>query len=296
MVKIPVRFKRVMAAMDEEARGRVCESSGSEHSPAVDLSDLINSFIERDNGADGGDREADGMEKLEREEFESERGGGDCWSDSERTGILRSLLGLEVSGLDEDARRKLRAEVELAFRYVGGSSSPDFKRRLMARLRDRGFDAGLCKSRWEKTSRFPAGTYEYIDVNASEKRYIVEALLAGEFDIARPTSQYTAMLNLFPTIFVGEADDLKRVVKLMCTAIRESMKSADTHVPPWRRNGYMQSKWSGPVKRTTNPLPSRKSPESEDTSAVKRSVGFEASPAAGVPYYCRDGFGRKGFN
>ncbi|XP_057961470.1 uncharacterized protein LOC131153282 [Malania oleifera] len=297
MVKIPVRFKRVMAAMGEEARGRLCESSGSEHSPAVDLSDLINSFIERDNGVVGEDREAEVSEKLlEREELESERGGGNCSSDSETTSSLRSLLGLEVSDFDDGVRTKLRAEAELALRHVGGSSSPDIKRRLMARLRERGFEAGICKSRWEKTSRFPAGTYEYIDVNLSEKRYIIELLLAGEFDIARPTSQYTSMLSLFPTIFVGEADDLKRVVRLMCTAVRESLKSADMHLPPWRRNGYMQSKWFGPYKRTTNHVPARKAAESDDAFAANRSVGFEALPAARVPYNCRDGSRRKGLN
>lgn len=151
--------------------------------------------------------------------------------------------------------------------------------------------AGLCKSKWEKTGRFPSGSYEYIDVNVSPgNRYIIEVLLAREFEIARPTVKYTSLLDVFPLIFVGKVEDLKQVVKQMCRAIKESMKSMGMHVPPWRRSGYMNSKWFSSYKRTTNEVPTGKA-QSDEAFAGKQAVGFEALPA--ISHYCRDNCARK---
>ncbi|KAK2997514.1 hypothetical protein RJ639_025603, partial [Escallonia herrerae] len=129
---VPVRFKRVAQAFDQvAARVRICESSGSEHSPAesmADLSDLVKSFLERDvqGGGDGEKRE------NERDDCES------CSGDSEARDMLRNIL----SGHDnDDYWGRIHAEAEKACRVMGNRSSPDFKRRLMARLRERGFDA-----------------------------------------------------------------------------------------------------------------------------------------------------------
>jgi uncharacterized protein (TIGR01615 family) len=119
--------------------------------------------------------------------------------------------------------------------------------------------AGLCKSKWEKTGRYPSGNYEYIDVNVSGNRYIIEVLLAREFEIARPSDKYASLLDVLALIFVGKVEDLKQVVRQMCMAMKESMKSMGMHVPPWRRSGYMNSKWFGSYKRTTNEVPTRKS-------------------------------------
>ena len=152
---------------------------------------------------------------------------------------------------------------------------------------------GLCKSKWDKSKRFPAGDYEYVDVNVEGTRYIVEAFLVGEFEIARPTDQYTSLLEVFPLIFVGKVDELKQIVRLMSNAIRESMKSKDMPIPPWRRNGYMQTKWFGSYKRTTNSVPSRKpkKPNEAFEFDAKRSVEFDNLPT--VPYFCRANFSSK---
>lgn len=104
----------------------------------------------------------------------------------------------------------------------------------------------------EKLQSFPAGDHEYIDVNLGGNRYIVEIFLAREFEIARPTSKYTSLLNKIPEIFVGNLEEMKEMVKLMCCAMKESMKMRNMHVPPWRRFRYMQAKWFGSYKRTTN--------------------------------------------
>ncbi|KAL5576324.1 hypothetical protein UlMin_018023 [Ulmus minor] len=289
MARIPVRFQRVAAAFDEVARVRLCESSGSEHSPEsfTDLSDLVNSFIER--GDRGGGGLGDDEEVEIDEEFKKNDESDAYWSDSEKIDKLKSLFG--GGDDDDDVKGKIFAEAELACDLAGDASSPGFKRRLMTHLREKGFDAGLCKSKWEKTKKFPAGDYEYIDINVEGSRYIVEAFLVGEFDIARPTHQYTSLLEVFPTIFVGKVNELKQIVKLMCTAIRESLKCREMERPPWRRNAYMQAKWFGSYKRTTKAV---NTPKPEEGIEAKRSVGFKFEKLPIMPCFCRqDDFSSK---
>ncbi|KAG2333399.1 hypothetical protein Bca52824_004579 [Brassica carinata] len=101
----------------------------------------------------------------------------------------------------------------------------------------------LCKSQWERFGNNPAGKYKYDDVNGGDKNhFIVETNLAREFDIARPTVGYISLLAQLPHVFVGTPEELKQLVRIMSFEIRRSMKRAKTHVPPWRRNGYMQAK------------------------------------------------------
>ncbi|RVW58234.1 hypothetical protein CK203_111229 [Vitis vinifera] len=265
MAKIPVRFKRVAAAFDEVVRARPCDSWESESSTELsdaDLSDLVNSFLEEERVGveeemvedEGGDveRETDGDLIGRRESY--------C-SDSETKEALRSLLGDEAS---DDAVEKIRAETELACRHIGsGSSSKGFKRRLMNRLRERGFDAGtsLQISVGKTNKRSIPGDYEYVDVNIVGTRYVVEVFLAGEFEIARATKDYISLLEEFPPIFVGKQEELKQIVRIMSRAMKGSMKSVEMHVPPWRRNSYMQAKWFGSYKRTTSAAPPRKESE-----------------------------------
>ncbi|KAG7012661.1 hypothetical protein SDJN02_25414, partial [Cucurbita argyrosperma subsp. argyrosperma] len=288
-MKIPARFQRMAAAFEE--------SSGSEHSSAAetftDLSDLVKSFMERDYHFEGGDR-CDDVVENEKDGVVSDGivlDGGE-WSLPEAVGTLQRLIGGRES---KGIRRKIEVEVELACRLIGEKpSSPEFKRKLMTQLRDRGIDAGLCKSKWEKFGRFPAGDYEYVDVKVNENRYIVEAFLVGEFDIARPTTQYAMLLKACPQIYVGKVEELKKIVKVMCSGMRESMKSNQMAIPPWRRNGYMQAKWFGSYKRTTNEVPTKRASLLEPPMplAANKSIGFEALPLK-IYHNCRGEFGRR---
>ncbi|CAA3019911.1 uncharacterized protein LOC111389603 [Olea europaea var. sylvestris] len=266
MMGIPVKFKRLAAVFEEAAaKNRECESSGSEHSPEslTDLSDLVNSFLEREEGeAEENDREREVESELEN----------NCHADFE---LLKNDLESLLDSDEEDSiTRNIHAEVEEACLEIGNSSLPDFKRRLMARLRLRGFDAGLCKSKWEKTGGCPSGDYEYIDAYVSGTRFIVEVFLAGEFTIARPTSSYTSLLEVFPSIYVGKVGRFKKVVKLMCRAMRKSLKTNGLHLPPWRRLAYLQAKWFGSYKRTINEIPGRTVSDSDEGLSQKRLIGF----------------------
>ncbi|KAG6418990.1 hypothetical protein SASPL_121198 [Salvia splendens] len=281
MVNIPVRFKRVAAAFDEMSRDRSFESSGSEHS--ADLSDLVNSFFEREIREQriivGGDGDGGGDDEIEIDEDES----GSNSQDSRIHDSLRKIFDLGDG-------RSISIAVEKALEVVGDNdSSLEFKRRLMARLRSSGFDAGICKSKWEKSGSKPWGNYEYIDVNAGGIRYVVEVSLADKFIIARPTAAYAAMLDEFPAIFVGKPEEMKQLVRQMSKAIRKSLKSVGLNVPPWRRLSYMQAKWFGSYKRTTNEI-SRA--EAFKDLGGKRLVGF-ATAAAPDLSFCRKDFAAK---
>ncbi|KAM5588845.1 hypothetical protein ABKV19_007015 [Rosa sericea] len=290
--RIPVRFQRVAAAFDEGSRVRLCESSGSEHSAAAesvaDLSDLVKSFIERGNYRGDSTHSRDDGEEIERDSLEmDEELEGGYWSDSETKNTLQQLL--DKNGGGDDVKENIVAEVEHACGVIGDRLDREFKRKLMAHLRHKGFDAGLCKSKWVKSSRFPAGDYEFVDVNVNGTRYIIEPFFTGEFEIARPTSRYTSLHNVLPQIFVGEVEELKKIVRIMCTAIKKSMKRVDMPMPPWRRNGYMLAKWFGSYKRTTNAVSSStKAFEFDESLSAKRSFGFEVLPMKS--YYCRDSF------
>ncbi|KAK4398873.1 hypothetical protein Sango_1362800 [Sesamum angolense] len=285
MVKIPVKFKRTAAAFDQAARVRSWESSGSEHS--ADLSHLVNSFLESeimreektsDQAVD--DQDVDGGSEIVDDQSEENS------PDFELQDLLKKLFDREEDGV----KRSIHAEVEKAVGELAGDEklSTDFKRRLMARLRSRGFDAGLCKSKWEKNGRNPSGNYEYVDINARGNRYIIEVFLAGEFTIARPTGCYASLLDVFPPIFVGKPEELKQVVRVMCRAIRKSLKSVELSVPPWRCLAYTQAKWFGSYKRTINEIPSRTTLKD---LAGDRRVGFV--PVRSASAYCREDFAAK---
>ncbi|KAI4372313.1 hypothetical protein MLD38_010558 [Melastoma candidum] len=281
---IPERFKKVVFTFDPS---RLCESSGSEHSPApdtpTDLSDLVASFVEEE----GKTRVEQGDDGIPAVDDDNDK---DIQDDDVKTSsfdfeapkeILMEIFGCNLckgdDGHGDEDRRKILGEVEAACDLIGrDNTSYDFKRGLMASLRKRGFDAGLCKSRWEKTGRFPGGEYQFVDVNVNGVRYIVEASLAGQFEIARPNDQFNLLVGLLPPIFVGVPDELKQVVRVLSGAIKQSLRSRGLLVPPWRKSGYMKAKWFSSYKRTTNRKTESKL---KWTSKEERSViGFKAPP------------------
>lgn len=119
-----------------------------------------------------------------------------------------------------------------------------------------GYDASICKSRWEKSSSYPAGEYEYLDVivNGGD-RVLIDIDFRSEFEIARPTGNYKAILQSLPYIFVGEADRLQQILSIVSEAAKLSLKKKGLHIPPWRKLEYMRSKWLSAHIRTL-PSPS----------------------------------------
>ncbi|KAG9141614.1 hypothetical protein Leryth_022373, partial [Lithospermum erythrorhizon] len=125
----------------------------------------------------------------------------------------------------------------------------------------------VCNSKCEKTSECPSGSYDYIDIVSNSSRFIIEVSLATHFEIAKPTDSYISLLQLFPQIFVGEVQEIKKI---------ESMnKGGMLSIPPWRRFAYMQAKWVGPYKRTIiiSEVPNASKALDGDL-AIMKSIGF----------------------
>ncbi|XP_073125089.1 uncharacterized protein [Henckelia pumila] len=116
-----------------------------------------------------------------------------------------------------------------------------------------GYNASVCKSKWEKSSSIPAGDYEYIDMISDGERLIIDIDFRSEFEIARSTSNYKTILQYLPTIFVGKSDRLLQIVSIASEAARQSLKKKGMHMAPWRKSEYMKSKWLGPHTRILQP-------------------------------------------
>ncbi|KAI3718658.1 hypothetical protein L6452_19537 [Arctium lappa] len=282
------RFRRLAEAFDQAtAEVRDCDSSGSEHSPetTVDLSVLVNSFIENGNGFVDSD-------------FDMRIAYKNCTFDGideDLEETKESLSRLFRSKNGDDMRQNLVLDVEKAWHHMTeDSSSPPslgIKRQLMARLRDQGLDAGLCKSKWEKKRGLLAGDYEYIDLNVAGTRYIITVTLREEFRIARPSDNYTSVLKILPQISVFRVEELKEMVRIMCKAMKKSMNQMKMVVPPWRRREYTQAKWFGPYKRTTNEFSTK---NTVNLNENKKTIGFVSLPRTCYDTHEED-FARKDF-
>ncbi|KAF8006791.1 hypothetical protein BT93_K0951 [Corymbia citriodora subsp. variegata] len=291
-----VRAKRGSDLLDAQARARLVgadlrrlssDSSGSEHDGEDDsscLSELVHGFLE-----------------IEPDDSAASRSPTDCDSDSDRadspadwTDPIEGVLEQALAGNADSYRRLLLSHVSKAMDEVFSclkSNKPALRRNVMSYLREMGYNAAICKTKWDSSGGLTAGSYEFIDVVRSEpsagsspSRYFVDVDFDGQFAIARPAPEYTRLLQRVPRVFVGGIEDLKRIVRAMCDAARRSLKSRDLSLPPWRKNRYMQNKWLAPYRRTTNPSPASTfahaaavATTSVGTAVKCRSVGFDQS-------------------
>ncbi|XP_050365229.1 uncharacterized protein LOC126783748 isoform X2 [Argentina anserina] len=120
---------------------------------------------------------------------------------------------------------------------------------VVMKLKMDGYQASLCKTSWVSSIKLPKDDYEYVDVMMNDKnslemtRLIVDIDFKSQFEVARPTPSYKELKDILPDIFVGNEEKLDKVISLVCTAAKKSLKKMGLHVPPWRKATYMQSKW-----------------------------------------------------
>ncbi|KAL1340884.1 hypothetical protein HN51_027388 [Arachis hypogaea] len=286
-----VRRKRVTDPFDDEAKARLVggdyrklsyDSSGSEHSGTGDgdgdenspcLSELVHNFLE-DNGNE---------DESVGDEFDSERvdSVSECMDS-----VVEALMLTATNNVSDPYRALLHSHVLEAserFAFMREQNASSFRRSVLSFLRERGHNAAICKTRWDSSSGVvTAGNYEFIDVVQSgpstwrQNRYFVDLDFAVQFEIARASNSYSEVLSNVPRIFVGTAEELKRTVLALCEAAKRCFRSKGLSVPPWRKNRFMQEKWFGPYKRTTNPVHGNPVPAVVDgvTGAKCRFVGF----------------------
>ncbi|GER42987.1 hypothetical protein STAS_19819 [Striga asiatica] len=275
------RTKSVTDPLDDKAKARLIQyepchvSSGSEHSAQADpditspiLSELFYGFTEPKNDS-GTDLDPPPMRDS-----------------SFVNADLTDAFVVDLTDEDE-FRIALEADVLRARQVFSGEISSDKqmeRRSVMAFLRNRGYEAAVCKTKWEKSGELAAGSYEIIDVVAAAgTRYLVDLDFASEFEIARPTEAYERLRRGLPEVFVGRGEYLRRILKAMSGAARRSLKSGGLHLPPWRKYQYMRLKWLGPYRRTTNLLPASfcAGYRSFDAVCCSRTVGFDTAANGG---------------
>lgn len=75
------------------------------------------------------------------------------------------------------------------------------------------------------------------------ERFLIDVDFRSEFEIARQTSSYKALLQSLPLIFVGKSDRIRQIVSMVSEAAKQSLKKKGMHFPPWRKADYMRAKW-----------------------------------------------------
>lgn len=99
---------------------------------------------------------------------------------------------------------------------------------------------------------------------------LIDIDFRSEFEIARSTGTYKAILQSLPYIFVGKPDRLGQIVSIVSEAAKQSLKKKGMHLPPWRKAEYMRAKWLSPYTRTTrsDTVSGTENGEEEDKSPV----------------------------
>ncbi|KAG0627785.1 hypothetical protein M758_2G228000 [Ceratodon purpureus] len=254
-----IRSKLFGNGVDVENRfGNQYMSSGSEHElNSVCLGAMVDRFMEDE--VDSG--------RSVRSRCSCKFSGSMCECDFDE---YRSSLGGELSEILQDlvpsanvTERMLLGEVNKAIAVASdvvaaeGGVTTCLRRQVMKHLRTGGYNAAICKSRWEHVGNFPGGDYEYIDVvfegaTGKSERIMIDIEFRAQFEIARPSSSYNAVVQVLPAVFVGKADRLFQIVNIMSDAVKQSLKKSGLDLPPWRKPEYMRAKWFSSYRRTTN--------------------------------------------
>ncbi|CAN0857256.1 hypothetical protein LINGRAHAP2_LOCUS6695 [Linum grandiflorum] len=180
--------------------------------------------------------------------------------------ILKSLIPCTST-----TERNLLADAAAIVEKNKNHKQKDELRKIVADgLSALGYDSSICKSKWEKSSSYPAGEYEYVDVIVDGERLLIDIDFRSEFEIARSTGAYKAVLQSLPYLFVGKAERLGQIVSIVSEAARQSLKKKGMHFPPWRKAEYIRAKWLSPFTRLTDTAP-------VDCKAEEHQTGGELS-------------------
>ncbi|XWS31504.1 hypothetical protein CRYUN_Cryun23aG0081900 [Craigia yunnanensis] len=173
-------------------------------------------------------------------------GDSNLTSSGEAFEILKSLVS--CASLSE--RNLLADTARIVEKNKICKRKDDFCRKIVTDgLLALGYDASICKSRWEKSLSYPAGEYEYIDVIVDGERLLIDIDFRSEFEIARSTKTYKSIVQMLPFIFVGKADRLQKIVAIVSEAVKQCLKKKGMHIPPWRKAEYVKAKWLSPHNR-----------------------------------------------
>ncbi|KAM3334755.1 hypothetical protein ACQJBY_029279 [Aegilops geniculata] len=258
-------------------------SSGSDHDASACLSDLVQAFLETDPTAGAGD-DAAGPAPKGRDGYDSDDADGAAEA---AAASVRELL--DPPAAEDPFRIRLAGAVSAALDAEAPlrGHGAAFRRAVMRRLRAAGYDAGVCRSRWETCGNLTAGTYEYVDVvvpaAGKAARYIVDADFRAGMEVARATAEYAVVVAAVPAkAVVAREEAVGRAVRVAADAARRSLRAHGLHVPPWRKSRYMLAKWLGPYKRSPS---SSSSPASSGAMPAPGAAGMDVIKCRAVGFF-----------
>ncbi|XVF32480.1 hypothetical protein REPUB_Repub17cG0086500 [Reevesia pubescens] len=275
------------SAADELPFNKECTNEFEPSS--VCLAKMVQNFIEENN-----EKQQSGAVRCSRNCFNSNStdssedemdgfgfGESNLTSSTEASEILKSLVS--CASVSE---RNLLADTErIVEKNKICKRKDDFCRKIVTDgLIALGYDASICKSRWEKSPSFSAGEYEYIDVIIEGERLLIDIDFRSEFEIARSTKSYKSMLQTLPFIFVGKADRLQKIIAIVSEAVKQSLKKKGMHIPPWRKAEYVKAKWLSPHNRAT-PSPSPSPTPTPTIGTLKESELENKAKEKGEPLF-----------
>ncbi|CAA0809838.1 Protein of unknown function (DUF506 [Striga hermonthica] len=123
------------------------------------------------------------------------------------------------------------------------------KHTVVNQLCTKGFNAALCKSKWQRIHNIPGGTHEYIEVLVSTKsrskhvKFVVELGFQDEFKMAKACDEYNKLTDQLPEIYIGKTEHMNAVIRVVCDAAKKSAKERKIHLGPWRKRDFMEMKW-----------------------------------------------------
>jgi len=81
---------------------------------------------------------------------------------------------------------------------------------------------------------------------------IIELNFRAQFEMGKASEDYNRLVKKLPEVYVGKAERLSNIIKIMCMAAKRCLKENKMHMGPWRKHKYMQAKWLGPFKRNSS--------------------------------------------
>ncbi|XP_031111564.1 uncharacterized protein LOC116015595 [Ipomoea triloba] len=132
--------------------------------------------------------------------------------------------------------------------------------RAVNELRNKGFTATLCTSKWNQTEKKLGGRHEYIEVMVSTQGrkkqvpLVIELNLRDEFKMGKSCEEYCRMVEQLPQVYIGKGEYLNAIVRAVCDAAKKSASEQRIHMGPWRKTNFMLMKWSpaASVEKTTS--------------------------------------------
>ncbi|KAK6919574.1 Protein of unknown function PDDEXK-like [Dillenia turbinata] len=125
------------------------------------------------------------------------------------------------------------------------------QREICNSLRNLGYNCVIRKSKWRSSPEILPGEHTYLEVmdnsciKKGEVRIVIELNLRGEFEMARASQEYNHLISQLPEVYVGKAERLQALIKILCSAAKKCMKDKKMHLGPWRKHKYMKAKWLG---------------------------------------------------